>query len=37
MKGFPSLHPDDPLLFEHLQEVNDEGFKGVKMHPYYQS
>ncbi len=34
---FPSLHPDDPLLLEHLQEVHDEGFKGVKMHPYYQS
>jgi uncharacterized protein len=33
---FPSLHPDDPLLLEHLQEVHDQGFKGVKMHPYYQ-
>lgn len=33
---FPSLHPRDPLLGEHLQQVVDEGFKGVKMHPYYQ-
>ncbi len=33
---FPSLHPRDPFLREHLQQVADEGFKGVKMHPYYQ-
>jgi predicted TIM-barrel fold metal-dependent hydrolase len=33
---FPSLHPDDPELLEHLQLIRDEGFKGVKMHPYYQ-
>ncbi|WP_319587186.1 hypothetical protein [uncultured Desulfobulbus sp.] len=33
---FPSLHPNDPLLLEHLQTVHDEGFKGIKMHSYYQ-
>ena len=33
---FPSLHPDDPNLLKHLQIIHDEGFKGVKMHPYYQ-
>jgi uncharacterized protein len=33
---FPSLHPADPDLLEHLQRIHDEGFKGVKMHSYYQ-
>lgn len=33
---FPSLHPQDPDLLDHLQILHDEGFKGVKMHPYYQ-
>lgn len=33
---FPSLHPEDPDLLEHLQLIHDEGFKGVKMHSYYQ-
>jgi len=33
---FPSLHPADPQLLEHLQMIHDAGFKGVKMHPYYQ-
>jgi len=33
---FPSLHPDDPELLAHLQMIHDEGFKGVKMHSYYQ-
>ena len=33
---FPSLHPGDPQLLEHLQLLHDLGFKGVKMHPYYQ-
>jgi len=33
---FPSLHPKDPQLLVHLQQLHDEGFKGVKMHPYYQ-
>ena len=34
---FPSLHPEDPNLLEHLEQLHDEGFKGVKMHPYYQN
>jgi predicted TIM-barrel fold metal-dependent hydrolase len=33
---FPSLHPRDPDLLDHLQLIHDLGFKGVKMHPYYQ-
>ncbi len=33
---FPSLHPKDPHLLDHLQRLHDEGFKGIKMHPYYQ-
>jgi uncharacterized protein len=33
---FPSLHPNDPDLLAHLQLIHDEGFKGVKMHSYYQ-
>ncbi len=33
---FPSLHPNDPRLLAHLQTIHDEGFKGIKMHPYYQ-
>ena len=33
---FPSLHPADPRLLGHLQVIHDQGFKGVKMHPYYQ-
>jgi len=31
---FPSLHPADPRLLEHLQIIHDPGFKGVKMPPY---
>lgn len=33
---FPSLHPADPQLVEHLLLLHAEGFKGVKMHSYYQ-
>ena len=33
---FPSVHPADPDLFAHLDEIAAEGFKGVKFHPYYQ-
>jgi predicted TIM-barrel fold metal-dependent hydrolase len=34
---FPSLHPADPQILEHLEMLHQEGFKGVKMHPYYQN
>ncbi len=33
---FPSVHPDDSLACEHIAEVAEAGFKGLKMHPYYQ-
>ncbi|MBN1125873.1 MAG: amidohydrolase family protein [Sedimentisphaerales bacterium] len=34
---FPSIHPDDPNLDISISRIADEGFKGIKMHPYYQS
>lgn len=34
---FPSVHPFDPLALERLAIVRDEGFLGVKLHPYYQN
>ena len=33
---FPSVHPDDPELMAHLEEIAAKGFKGIKFHPYYQ-
>lgn len=33
---FPSIHPDDPLALDRISIVADAGFKGLKMHPYYQ-
>lgn len=33
---FPSLHPDDPAAVERVRIVKKEGFKGIKLHPYYQ-
>lgn len=33
---FPSVHPDDPDAPEQLRRVKEEGFRGVKLHPYYQ-
>ncbi len=33
---FPSVHPADPDAPEHIRQIRDEGFKGVKVHPYYQ-
>jgi len=32
----PSLHPRDEQLLEHLRDIIDAGFIGVKMHSYYQ-
>jgi uncharacterized protein len=32
----PSVHPGDALLDEHLKEIKNAGFKGIKLHPYYQ-
>ena len=33
---FPSFHPSDPEMLEHIGMIRAEGFKGIKMHPYYQ-
>lgn len=33
---FPSVHPDDPEFRERITQIRGEGFKGVKLHPYYQ-
>jgi len=33
---FPSFHPNDPQAVEHISQIRQEGFKGIKMHPYYQ-
>ncbi|MEN8200187.1 MAG: amidohydrolase family protein [Thermodesulfobacteriota bacterium] len=32
----PSIHPDDPIAVERVYSVCGKGFKGIKMHPYYQ-
>ena len=34
---FLSVHPDDPKAGEHVRQVHAEGFRGIKLHPYYQS
>jgi predicted TIM-barrel fold metal-dependent hydrolase len=33
---FPSLHPDDPEFAARILRIKEEGFKGIKFHPYYQ-
>lgn len=33
---FPSVHPGDPDLRAHAREIAARGFKGIKVHPYYQ-
>lgn len=33
---FPSFHPDDPQVLSQINRIKKEGFKGIKMHPYYQ-
>ncbi|MDA8083205.1 MAG: amidohydrolase family protein [Nitrospiraceae bacterium] len=33
---FPSLHPDDPDYADRVRMIKEEGFKGIKFHPYYQ-
>ena len=32
----PSVHPRDPQLLTHVRQIRDQGFAGIKMHPYYQ-
>ncbi len=33
---FPSVHPLDPDAVAHVEQIHAEGFRGVKLHPYYQ-
>ncbi|MBN1556660.1 MAG: amidohydrolase family protein [Lentisphaerae bacterium] len=33
---FPSVHPADPERGERLRRVREAGFRGIKLHPYYQ-
>ena len=33
---FPSVHPADPQRIERIRQIGDEGFRGVKVHPFYQ-
>jgi len=33
---FPSCHPADPKVLENIARIAEEGFIGIKMHPYYQ-
>jgi len=33
---FCSVHPDDPDVVAHISAIKAAGFKGIKMHPYYQ-
>lgn len=34
---FPSFHPYDPEFRNRIHEIKQEGFKGIKFHPYYQN
>lgn len=33
---FPSVHPSDPAWLARIDRLADEGFLGIKIHPYYQ-
>jgi predicted TIM-barrel fold metal-dependent hydrolase len=33
---FPSVHPDDTNFRERIRAIKEEGFLGLKFHPYYQ-
>lgn len=35
--SFPSVHPDDPESLKKLDIIHNKGFKGIKLHPYYQN
>jgi predicted TIM-barrel fold metal-dependent hydrolase len=32
----PSVHPDDPQAIQRIEAIRKLGFKGIKLHPYYQ-
>ena len=36
LEPFPSIHPDDADVQERVRIIRGEGFKGIKLHPYYQ-
>lgn len=36
IEPIPSIHPADPERNKHLAEVASNGFKGIKLHPFYQ-
>jgi uncharacterized protein len=33
---FCSFHPEDPEALAHISAIRAEGFRGIKMHPFYQ-
>jgi predicted TIM-barrel fold metal-dependent hydrolase len=33
---FPSVHPADPACLEGIRRIGREGFRGIKLHPFYQ-
>jgi predicted TIM-barrel fold metal-dependent hydrolase len=36
IEPFPSFHPADPDMLEQIKTIHSQGFKGIKLHPYYQ-
>lgn len=34
---FPSFHPESPDALKEIDEIHQAGFKGIKMHPFYQN
>ncbi len=34
---FLSVHPEDEKRIEHIRMIKKNGFKGIKLHPYYQN
>lgn len=36
LEPLPSVHPDDPERFRRISDVAKAGFKGVKLHPFFQ-
>jgi hypothetical protein len=33
---FPSVHPADPACLDRIRRIRAEGFRGLKLHPFYQ-
>jgi len=33
---FPSVHPADGAWRERIRQIEEEGFRGIKLHPFYQ-